>query len=180
MRLALVPVLVLVALLGGACSSGDDDGDRADAPDTTGPPITAVAGEPGGTEQEIVAASEFCSNLGPGGIEDLLGTAPTSVRATDTSCEWSETIDGSTRELSVTLTPHPTDADAIESVSADDDGDPQLDGFAASAVTFSEKGDVGQGEVQVASGPAVLTFTAVGPGLTRSGLTAGVAAVLQG
>lgn len=174
-------MVAAVVLLSAACS--DDDAKSSAAPET-GPTVTAVAGQPAGTDQEVVASSEFCSNLGPGGIEDLLGTAPTEVRATDTSCEWTEAVDGGTRELSVTLTPYPTDAEARAAVPADegtdDEVDPHLEAFTASSVTFSEDGDAASGEVQVASGPAVITFAASGPGLTRTRLTAGVSAVLQG
>ncbi|UDY35439.1 hypothetical protein [Dermatobacter hominis] len=175
-RTALVPLaaLVLVATV-AACSGGDDegaDGSEKATPTETTP--TAVAGT--GTDTTARDASDFCSSLGTSGIEDLLGAPPARVTATDTSCTWSQDGGDGTHELAVTMTPHPNDSEAQAAVSGDEDPAPGLGSFAASAISFDDE----RGEVQVSTGPAVITVTASAPGLTEARLAAATVAMLQG
>lgn len=168
---------VLVAMSGVACSGDDEDAAPAtsakSAPAETSP--TAVSGtvDP---DQPVRDASDFCTSLGSGGIQDLLGAAPAEVAATDTTCTWTREGSDGVHRVEVTMTSYTSDTEAQDAVSGDETPAPGMDSFSASALSFGDD----EGTVQVASGPAVVQVVASGPGLTAERLTAAVTAMLQG
>ena len=175
LRIGLLSLAALVLATAVVACSGDDEGSSGSTTSTpTETTPTAVAGT--GTDDTERAASDFCTSLAPSGIEDLLGTTPSGLTATDTSCTWSEQGADGPRRLTVTVTPYPNADEAQASVSGDVDPAPGLDSFAASAISFDDD----RGEVQVSTGPAVIAVTASGPGLSEARLASATVAMLQG